>query len=706
MKIRNNRTYPQFLELNGYPEIVAPVDYDEYNDGPRRLSEEAFIALSKFDRDRTLIPGGTNGHLELGLPCDKHIVSIRSEQATEAMIVEFVIYVLAEAARVPVPAVVEGVDCVVNSDNIGDLTTADSWDHFYDVFTGCLTVVLNALFDSPEARSPGKHYRNPPSRPEAKPEGASIIQSAAKPIRFAPELGDTIIRGTEQQYKATRGKPQLITAERKNVVAGVAWPEDKNLTKEVRDKALAIQKAAFAWDEDRGALDQEMSNGCFDRCIGGNLLFASGPAANTATPESYTEAEGEFTAESAYALGALIITVPIYRTCPETGRQALVYGDSSPDDPTYLPALRRQHDAETAAFMHAAGEIGRDYRACIGINGEWQSFAAKSDSTIAQAAEALKDHADPDNTCPESFDNPIVPASAHCVHVSPIDVNGVGPGDYLVQYDTGPDGGFQRLVIDDKKVFDIGPRRAGMSPMDDSDDSPLDLHDVDQFFEDSDSNYLAPMGDLTQGWSTQLPPIAKANFDRAYTSAATITEDVNWLGYTLTPRWQEQEIMVEYHGYPPDCADLNELFRYGWEQDALAAQGVTTKGQRERFFADEFRAHLTVMTLAFSDDESARRVAQTMPSRLSDCEKRFVNQNDIVVNEISAVESEAGIPRGIAWKSSPRASLGSGSSRAHTARGSIPSPSWKAAMSPSPFSICRPTRTRASRSTRETNHNC
>ncbi|MFC7534530.1 hypothetical protein [Actinoplanes sp. GCM10030250] len=413
LKIVNNRLYGQFLQLRGYPpmQVTQP---DRV-----KLVDNVWRMLGDANRDYTYLPG--KGTIELELPAGYRLIDFLARPGLEAVIAQFVVDVLS-VAMLPVGLLVSAVQCVLAAPVTEEVARTFDLKRVPEL-GGAL---LNCVSAATSGWSALGESADGAQKDEAKKARAKEVDAITTAIKDAPAIVQTILRSPIQQVKS-----QHVIAERTAIAPTRALNEEAGT---LPAAVVATQKRLY----DAAAGYRTNRSGIVDALPKPGLQF--GNAADPGQKPSLTlgsEPDPVAGPDAANALADLTSTPPLHWRCPETGRDAYVYGFADPDLNTYPGRVAALGFApEEAGAILDAARAARPYRICIDLDGTWTSFSratppeAFPEALAAKLPEKKTDYQD----CPVITPNPFTPADAACQGATRMDLDGDGRADTLLTF--------------------------------------------------------------------------------------------------------------------------------------------------------------------------------------------------------------------------------------------------------------------------------
>ncbi|MDG6106583.1 hypothetical protein Daura_28455 [Dactylosporangium aurantiacum] len=413
LTIVNNRLYPQFLRLGGYPPMLVTQ--------PDRVSvvDNVWRMLGEVNRDYTYLPG--KGRLELELPAGSDVVDIVATPGLEAVIAQFVVDVLA-VAYVPVGFAVKTVQCVLAAPVTEEVVRTKALRRLPEL-GGALANCVGSAWTSYTVL---KDDATDAEERQAKRDRAAVLDAVTTALRDVPRIGETVLLAAAQGPAG-----QHVVARRTAVLPVKALNEPGGeLPAAVRTTQERLYAAARQYPSDRDALLKVVPPA--------GLAF--GNAADPDQGQSTTLGLGPDPVAGPLAANQMLLlmmTPPMHWQCTETGRDGYVYGMADPDLNTYPGRLTDLGlDAERGQLTRTAARGARPYRVCIMADGTWTVFSKGVPTGQFPAADqaALAEQPARIDRCPGPAPSPFLPRDSVCVSVTRLELDGDDKPDRFIMY--------------------------------------------------------------------------------------------------------------------------------------------------------------------------------------------------------------------------------------------------------------------------------
>lgn len=415
LRVVNNRLYPQFLRLAGYPAMTVTARPNA------NLVDNVWRRLGEVNRDYTYLAG--RGELELELPGDYAVIDMVATPGLEAVIAKIVVDVLS-VAYLAVGVIVNAIQCVLAEPVVADVVRSGEWRR--------ATEVVGPVFNCVSLAVAGHRVLKPDAsdkeEKEAKRRRAAIVDAVTTALKDLPTVVETIFHGARQGPAG-----QHLVAERTPVVPERAMNEDGPMPQAVVDTQRRLAAAAATFDADPAGLRRLVPPA--------GLRFAN----TVAGPDS------------ADALTALMMTPPLRTGCDEIGRAAYVYGLADPEVSGYPAHLADLGwNSEAGGLIRSAARAAKGYRVCIMADGTWTVFSHGMPSAAFPTAEAdrLVPVRSSVGDCRPPPPVAFLPPDAACTTVTPMNLDGDELTDKLATYKRG-DRWTARAVLGRGAVLDL-----------------------------------------------------------------------------------------------------------------------------------------------------------------------------------------------------------------------------------------------------------
>lgn len=413
LRVVNNRVYPQFLRLRGYPPMLVTGN-DRTN-----LVDNIWRMLGETNRDYTYLPG--KGQIELDLPPGYGLIDFIATPGLEAVIAQFVVDVVA-VPYMPAAFAVGVIQCVLAAPVTEEIVRTKDVQRLPELGGALLNCVTSAW----TTYSVLKDDATDAEKKEAKGYRDQIVNAVTTAFKDVPKIAVTVV---ESALQGPAG--QHVVATRTPILPTRALNEPgADLPAPVLDTQQRLYSAAANYGTDRDSLLKLVP------AVG----LGYGNAADPDQPQSLTlgqEPDPVAGPVAAQHLALLMVTAPLRWRCTETGRDGYVYGMADPDLVTYPGRLADIGiTGEKATFIRTAARLARPYRVCIMADGTWTSFSKDVEVGPFPDAErdALPDRPPAYGDCPPPPAGPFIPRDGVCVSVTHLDLDGDAKPDRFVMY--------------------------------------------------------------------------------------------------------------------------------------------------------------------------------------------------------------------------------------------------------------------------------
>jgi hypothetical protein len=426
LRIVNNRLYGQFLQLRAYPKLK--IDQDDKSD----LVTNIWRDLAKVNPDYTYLAGKET--LDIDLSGGYRGVDFLARPSLEAVIMK-VIVDTAKVAMVEAKVAVQAIQCVLATPVFDEVVRERAYKRIPELGKAAGDCVSSAV-------TGWKIFKDDaPADEEAKArkDRSDFLDAWATAMKDLPTVVETIVQGGFIQ----RWNTQHVIADRAVIVPQKALNEASGtLPAAVAATQKQLADAAADYKSDRYALNDALPHN--------GLVFGNAKDQDQKPSLTLGQEPDEIAGpKAAAALALLTSTPPLRWGCPETGRDAYVYGLADPELNTYpgrVTALG--YGPEETTVIQESARAARPYRLCIDPDGTWSVFSRNMPQTWpAVDALRIEERKSTYTECGKVLVSAFVPPDAICPTSIRADVDGDGKKDALIVYQRPRHGWTARVVL-------------------------------------------------------------------------------------------------------------------------------------------------------------------------------------------------------------------------------------------------------------------